>query len=294
MKDVKRLGERTLYIRGSPATIIYSSDDYAYTVDPGVGSKRAKKLRSIIRSLGKDHVICLLTHYHADHISIAGKVGCSEVWASHQDSPFIENAILRNYLTYGFPFTTGKYFLYDAPSIKVTRALNVPCKVGGLDITYLPGHTLGHIGVLSDDNVAYLADSFFGRKVLEYAGIPYHFNPLLALETLEYIEEEIVRECEVLIISHGPILSREECMSLIEENKRRIVRIINIVLSELAKSPMSTTKVTLKVLKTLNASISHASLMLGMVFMRSLLSSLEEQGKVKLIASNEGMLWRKA
>ena len=293
LKDIKKLGERTLYIRGSPATLIYISDNCVYVVDPGVGSKRAKKLRSIIRSLNKDRIMCLLTHYHSDHIAIAEKIGCSEIWASHQDSLFIKDPVLRNYMTYGYPFIASKYFLYNAPSVKVTHVLNAPCKIGELEILHLPGHTLGQIGVLTDDSVAYLADSFFGRKVLEYAGIPYHFNPLLALNTLEYVKEEIVRDIETLVISHGPILNREEGKSLIEENKHRIMKIVNIVLDELSKSPTSIAKITLKVLRALNANISHTSLMLGMVFMKSLLASLEEQGKTEPIISNEGLLWKR-
>lgn len=292
MESVRKLGEKTLYIRGSPSTLIYL-DEKAYVVDPGLGGKRAKKIRSVIRKLNRNYTICILTHYHADHIAISEKIGAKEIWASEKDAPYVEDSVLRNYMTYGYTFKSADYILYNAPDIRVDCRLKVPYKVNGLDIIPLPGHTLGHVGVLTDDSVAYLADSFFGEKVLSNVGIPYYFNPFLALQTLDYIEENVAIDYETVIISHGPVLSRDKCKEIISKNRERIVKIVSMVLEELSKYPKNTMELALKILSRLNIKANHTLLMLSNVFLKSLLSTLEEKGEVKLLVSERGLVWKK-
>ncbi len=292
MEAVKKLGKKTMYIRGSPSTLIYL-DEKVYVVDPGLGSKRAKKIRSIIRKLNKNYVICILTHYHADHIAISEKIKPREIWVSEKDAPYVEDSVLRNYMTYGYAFKSADYLLYNAPDIRVDCKLKVPYRINGLDIIPLPGHTLGHVGVLTDDSVAYLADSFFGERVLSNVGIPYYFNPFLALQTLDYIEENIAVDYETIIISHGPVLSKDECKEVISKNRERIVKIVNMVLEELSKSPKNTMELALKILNRLSVEANHTLLMLSNVFLKSLLSKLEEQGEVKLLATERGLVWKK-
>ncbi len=288
------LSEKTFYVRGSPATLIHVSDDEVFVVDPGSGSKRGKTLKSILKSFKAYNYSIILTHYHADHIGVVGKLNASKIYASEMDSVFIENSVLRNYATYGYQFVDeAKYLLYSAPSVEVTNTLKPPCRIGGdVEILHLPGHTLGQIGVLFPDGVFYVADAAFGDRVLSAVGVPYHFDAILALETIEKLISE-PDVFEKLVFSHGPLLDRKGSLEILELNRERIVDVIGKVRKMLDEKPRSAGEITAKVLREYSIDQTVTLQMLATVTIKSILTHLSSEGHAEALISDRGVLWRK-
>ena len=219
-RNLIHLSGNTYLLRGSPVTIVYSYKETAYLIDPGHGSKRSKQLKQALNDLGAESVVAIITHYHSDHLSITGKINPSNVVSSIQDRLCIEDPKLRILVTFGYPIPPGHPSLpFDAPGVKVTRTVEPGEKIDGiLETIPLPGHTPGQIGVATPDSVLYLADSAFGTRVLENYYIPYHLDYDAALGTLYKIRDDYAGEYSKVVFGHGPLVSREEALSIIEEN----------------------------------------------------------------------------
>ena len=219
-RNLIHLSGNTYLLRGSPVTIVYSYKETVYIIDPGHGSKRSKQLRQALSDLGAERVVAIITHYHSDHLSITGKINPSKVVSSRQDRLCIEDPRLRILVTFGYPIPPGHPSLpFDAPGVKVTSTVEPGEEIEGiLETIPLPGHTPGQIGIATPDSVLYLADSAFGTRVLENYYIPYHLDYDTALRTLYKIRDEYAGEYSRVVFGHGPLVSREEALGIIEEN----------------------------------------------------------------------------
>lgn len=216
---MKKLKGSTSILRGSPATLIYEDSDTVYIVDPGHGSKRAKQLRKILEKLGKPAVF-LITHYHSDHLeALSHNIGVPfKITATYMDSPGIEYPVYRIGMTFGAPLESWEdAMLYKAPALRVDEKIKCGDSVGPLETIHLPGHTPGQIGVLTPDNVLYVADAVFGERVLENYLAPYHRDPCTALESLHRLLDV---DFDILVPGHGPVLERAEAEKLIQLNIR--------------------------------------------------------------------------
>ncbi|MCE4607179.1 MAG: MBL fold metallo-hydrolase [Desulfurococcales archaeon] len=220
-RNLVHLSGNTYLLRGSPITIVYKEGDAAYIIDPGHGSKRVKQLRQALSDLSVSKSVVLITHYHSDHLGITGKLEPDEVIAPDQDALFVKDPELRILVTFGYPIPPGHPSLpFDAPGVEVTRRLKPGLPVGPLETVHLPGHTPGQVGVITPDNVLYLADSAFGPRVLENYYIPYHLDYPRALRILYKIRDEIARDADTIVFGHGPLVGKLEALAIIDENIR--------------------------------------------------------------------------
>jgi glyoxylase-like metal-dependent hydrolase (beta-lactamase superfamily II) len=231
-RNLVNLSGNTYLMRGSPVTIVYSDRETVYVIDPGHGSKRSKQLRQALSDLGAGSVTAVITHYHSDHLSITGKMNPTRTISSRQDRLCIEDPRLRILVTFGYPIPPGHPSLpFDAPGVKVTETVEPGESIDGvLETIPLPGHTPGQIGVATPDGVLYLADSAFGLRVLENYYIPYHLDYDTALKTLYKIRDEYASEYKTIVFGHGPLVSKQEALRIIEENISHHEKIRNEIL----------------------------------------------------------------
>ncbi|MCE4614177.1 MAG: MBL fold metallo-hydrolase [Desulfurococcales archaeon] len=220
-RNLTRLAGSTYLLRGSPVTIVYKDNDTAYVIDPGHGSRRTKQLRQALNDLKVNRIIALITHYHSDHLGITSKLNPDETVAPEQDALFVKDPELRILVTFGYPIPPGHPSLpFDAPGVNVSTSFTPGAHIGPLETVHLPGHTPGQVGVVTPDNVLYLADAAFGLRVLENYYIPYHLDYPKAVNTLHKIRDEIARDVNIIVFGHGPLVSKSEAVSIIEENIR--------------------------------------------------------------------------
>jgi hydroxyacylglutathione hydrolase len=80
-------------------------------------------------------------------------------------------------------------------------------------ILRLPGHTPGQIGVVTPDNVAYLADALMGRVILDTAKLPTVDNHGDDIETKKSL---LALHCDKYVLAHSDIC--DDITELVERN----------------------------------------------------------------------------
>ncbi len=250
-ESIVKLTDNTWYMRGSPSTLIYMEDDVLYVIDPGRGKNRGKELNSFLKKLGGNLTVIVLTHYHNDHLEIANKIDADRIWASSIDAPLVKNPMLRIIVTLGYPLPKDHPLLtLIAVPVRVDTEFQPGERVGPLQTIHAPGHTPGQVVIMTSNNTLYLADSVFGDQVLRRYGIPYHVDLPTALETMYRIRDELLRDAELVVFSHGPLMSRREAAELVELNIRHHEKIIKMVFEE-AREGASYQAITISILRKL-------------------------------------------
>ncbi len=283
-----RVAGDTYVLRGSPSTLFHVGEGL-YIVDPGHGKKRAKQIRKEISGHSRSGVYAIITHYHSDHHSaLSHNIPLDSVAAPRKDAPMITDPYLRTSLTFGMPLSSGDPLLpFTAPSIDVDTLLE-PGPYGPLKILPLPGHTLGQIGVETPDGVLYASDSLFGPRVLETYGVPYHFNPCMAEDTLESLLD-YAGSIEALVPSHGPIARGDEIRGIVEMNLERVRDAWSRILDILVE-PRTVGEVAYLLASGYGVEPSPGMLMLVETAVKGYISCRRDYFEVS--SSPRGVLWR--
>lgn len=289
MPPYSRVRGRTYHVRGSPSSLAYVGDDALYLVDPGHGGGKIKSLTRLLRDLGAQSAVAVITHYHSDHLEAVARRPSlySRVIATSRDRPGVEDPLIRVAMTFGYPVPPDSPFLpFRAPPVRVDETIDPGESVGPLRTVPLPGHTPGQIGVITPDRVLYAADAVFGEMVLKRYPLPYHLDPCTALESLERIRRE---DWDILVPGHGPVLEREEALALIGENEEAVRRLLESV-EEIAGEGASSEEITRRLVAG-RAPDSPGMYMLLEQTVRGALSCLARQGRVEPRAGPEGLAW---
>ncbi len=274
---IERLGDKTYLLRGSPATIIYNDDDELYIIDPGHGKKRIKQLRKVIREFNPDKINIVITHYHSDHYSSAiSGLPFTRIVATKLDAPMIEYPEYRLVATFGYPFSgEDNLLLYRAEPLSVDVKIEPNSTLGPLQLIHLPGHTPGHISVLTPDSILYVADALFGEKVLETYGIPYHYKPCIAKRTLSELVER-KEEAETIVLGHGPRVDSLGLEKLVNINIKAIESVEKDIYEFLSSNPSSIQEISRYILERRSLSLSPSLVLLVESTVRGYIVCLRE------------------
>ncbi|MBR1781287.1 MAG: MBL fold metallo-hydrolase [Oscillospiraceae bacterium] len=196
--ELKQARGNTWYLADMQLIPLYRLDEHrCILLDSGMYAQRAL----LDRALGREGLIpvgILGSHSHFDHSSnhrylqqrYQIPVAMSLAEAALASTP-------ETLKTMFFAHSPAE-FLADAQGV---RHMEVRCDrvilpeerevtLGGVrfEIVPTPGHSAGHISVRTPDDVLYLADAMMAGRELEQAKLPYHFNHMRALETLEHLK----------------------------------------------------------------------------------------------------------
>lgn len=283
-------------VKGSPATLIVSCGGEVYVVDPGHGRKRAKQIRREILKRDPSRVTFLVTHFHSDHHTslsegLLDSLGVQVVVVSPRaDAPAVRDPLIRVTLTFGYPLPQDSSLLtYDPLPVRVDSELDPPVRLGPLEVIPLPGHTPGQAGVAAPDGTFYAADSLFGERVLARFGAPYHFNPCQALETLEWIRDNLGK-FDALQPSHGPLLKAAGAEALVESNIDAVSRLLDHAMEALEKR-YTLDEATRHVAKSMGAPGDPGLLLLIQATVRGALACLHSRGKADALVDDWLVRW---
>jgi len=289
-----KINEKTIHVRGSPSTLIYLGEE-AYLIDPGHGSKRAKTLRKILNKLGNDSAVVILTHYHSDHVNLlAGdKLPVSRIVSSNVDRPGIEYPIYRVGMTFGLPVNEElDLLMYEPRPVTVDEGLEYKdTYYGDLKIYALPGHTPGHIGVLTPDGVFYAGDLVFGDKVLERYPVPYHLEPCISYDSIKKLESLYENGLvKVLVPGHGPVVKGDAIKNMIGANLESISKFKNKVLELLANKDLTMDDLVGFFIK--GRELSPGLYMLASNSLKGMLTCLLKEKRVEAFIEENKLYWR--
>jgi glyoxylase-like metal-dependent hydrolase (beta-lactamase superfamily II) len=239
---LNKINGNTYYIDAPTNVGVYKfKNKNCLIVDSGLNNTAAKKLDDILASNNLHPKYIINTHSHLDHCG--GNLYFKKnypgiiVYSSIKEKLFMENEDLHpSILSSSYP-------------IKALNKINKPIEVDYIaeyginkigdekfNILPLPGHSIEHIGMVSNDRVCFLGDSIFSSEILEKYSFPYLYNISDTIETLNRIKEI---DADYFLISHSRgIVSKNDISELVDKNITNIENYKNELL-ELLEQPLT-------------------------------------------------------
>lgn len=177
-------------------------------MDSGAASDR-EELFSFLKEHGIIVRAVLCSHAHFDHVEncrILQETFGAEIIMSAFDAGAVRDEVSLKSCFYSHTAQENK----NVNGEMILRADKIFCQDTGyvsvsgeiFKIIPLPGHAASHIGFVTPDDVAYLADSLFGYKELEAGGLIYMLSWKEAMETIKNLKESCY---ESFILAHSGV-----------------------------------------------------------------------------------------
>lgn len=206
--------------------LLLENDDGWTLVDTGI-ARSSPRIRDALAALGagpEDLKRIFLTHQHDDHVG--GLSGLLE-WASEAElgATAHEAEVISGRRGYD-PQSNAllRYVSRNArprpPSSPVSKILREGDLVSGFRVVSTPGHTLGHVSLLRDDDGLLLTADAFGclpRKIRVGVIKAFCTDPSQAKRSAEKLLAEAFA---TVVMGHGPILrsgARAKLREVVEE-----------------------------------------------------------------------------
>ena len=211
--ELRHVYGRTYAAVGATALMpVYKlTDTDIVLMDTGYAKLDRSALTNLIEDNGFRLRGILCSHAHFDHTGnvryLQQRYGCQAaaqiIEAGISVNP---DAYRANYvaLTYG---KSHEYFLEEcflADVIPPAAAAHVDFCGARFGILQLPGHSAGHIGIVTPDNVAYVGDCLIDEGQIEGAKLP---TSMFIARDLESKESLRALRCPAYIIAHKQVLT---------------------------------------------------------------------------------------
>lgn len=221
---------RTWWLDFPSAVGIYLfPDKTCLLVDSGASENFGRRIHRIMEKRGYTMRALFNTHAHADHCGgnryLQKATGC-QIYASPLEAAFMENPLL---IPYG---------LYSASPVRALKnkflmpeACRVACRVeeGELFINgcvfkvlELPGHSLGHLGLITPDGVLFAGDSLISKDKLSEFPFLYLADVEKQLDTLNLLRNINVKR---IFLAHGGL--QDDVHDLIDSNYRMLTELLD-------------------------------------------------------------------
>lgn len=295
MTLVKLTDEVMVFKAPTNIGVIKAAAGTAVVIDTGIDESVARKLLREIESEGLQIKAIINTHSHADHIGgnpfITARTS-AVVYASEAETPFLENPLLEPSMLVGgaSPWKELRNkFLMAKPSTvsqKLTGGTVSICGIS-LEIVPLPGHSLGHIGVLYD-RVLFTGDAYISTKTLEKHGIPYNVDITAYLSSLAKLKDI---NCSWFVPSHDE--PAQEISGVLEKNHSTVLEQIELIEGWL-KEPQTSEELLAKLCSHLGATAANTGLFfLYRTTILAYLSYLYENNLIQTTLQDNRLLWFK-
>ena len=253
-----------------------------YVIDPG---------SSGYDDFGRDNIhSVLITHGHNDHFRHAHEFRerGARVIASKDDALLVRNpeVNVRGLFSWAKPplEMITPYFQGDACEVDLYIEDWLDSSIRSV---WLPGHTLGEYGFITEDGVLYSADSLYSKEIWSKYKLPYSIDPELCRESLYKIKNLDFDYC---VPGHGAPMNRADAMSAADFHLSELDRMDSIIL-ELIEEPISTESLITKFSLKLDLYKSLNNYWLTGVMLKGHLSSLNLKGKLAYKLENYCMYW---
>ena len=186
--ELIQVGEKTFYIKNPTNIGVYKiGEDDVYLIDTGNDKEAGRKILKIMAAQGWTVKGIITTHSNADHIGgnqlIQNRTNCP-IFASGIEKSFTEFPILEpSFLFGGYPFKDLRNkFLMAKESVVTAVDNHLP---DGLAYFSLKGHYFDMIGIKTDDDVYFLADSLFSEDTIAKYHLFFIYDVKEYLNTLD-------------------------------------------------------------------------------------------------------------
>ena len=232
-----------------------------------------------------------ITHGHADHFSIAHTLRGqgARVAAARDDALLVENPDIN---------IRGMFSWAKPGDVLVTKLFRgVPCPVDEYlddwsderaEVIPLPGHTVGHYGVLTRDGVLFTGDALYPAPLWEQHPLPYAIDPGMVAESLERIR---TTECEWIVPAHARPARREDAEADIDYHLMQLREIEELIVERLA-TEHTTEQAIAMVSAERGLAENPAAYWLAVTTVKGYLGGLLDRGLVEFFVRDHAGWWR--
>ena len=292
MYELVQVGPKSYYIQ-SPAKIgVFVPDGKnAVLIDSGNDKDAGRKVRQILEREKWALRAIVNTHSNADHIGgnkyLQTQTGC-KIFTSGIEAAFTRYPVLEpSFLYGGYPPAALRHkFLLaqESDALELTHP-EFPTE---LEVIPLPGHFFGMVGFRTPDDTVYLADCLSSEATLAKYGVPFLYDVQSYLDTLRMVE---TLPGKVFVPAHAD--AAEEIAPLARLNYEKVLAVGELVLS-LCAEPKNFERILQEVFTAYGLTMNMEQYVLVGSTVKSFLSWLSDQGKVKAEARENMMVWGRA
>lgn len=289
--ELVKVGEKTYYIKNPTNIGIYKIDEEnVYLIDSGNDKDAGKKILKIIDEQGWKVKGIITTHSNADHIGgnkvIQDRTNCP-IYAYNIEKYITEYPILEpSFLYGGYPFKELRNKFLMAKESKVMQIdNNLPDR---LEYIVLKGHFFDMIGIKTDDDVYFLADSLFSEETITKYHLFFIYDVKEYLNTLDYLS---TLKGNIFIPSHCE--ATNDISYLIEINKNKIKEIIEKIYNACEKE-MTCEEILKYIFDEYHLTMNENQYVLIGSTIKSYLSYLRDENRLTYEFKNNQMLWKQA
>lgn len=286
--ELVQVGTNTYYIKNPTNIGIYKINDKdIYIIDSGNDKEAGKKILKIIDEQGWSVLGIINTHSNADHIGgnkvIQDRTN-TNIYAYGIEKSITENPILEpSFLYGGYPHKELRNkFLLAKESKVIDINNNLP---EGLEYFNLKGHFFDMIGIKTDDDIYFLADSLFSEDTINKYHLFFIYDVKEHLNTLDYLE---TLDGSLFIPSHCE--ATKNIKKLIKLNRNKIKEITENIYNlckettweDILKGIFDKYKLMMN---------TNQYVLIGSTI-RSYLSYLYDEGRITYIFKDNKMYWK--
>ena len=288
--ELVKVGEKTYCIKNPTNVGVYRIDENnVYLIDTGNDKDAGKKILKIIDAQGWNVKGIVSTHSNADHIGgnkiIQDRTGCP-VYAYGMEKCFTEYPFMEPSFLFGaYPFKDLRNkFLLAKESVITDINNNLP---EGLEYFSLKGHFFDMIGIKTDDDVYFLADSLVSEETIMKYHLFFLYDIREYLKTLDFISN---LNGKLYIASHCE--ATDNISSIVNANRNKVMEICNTICS-LCENEITFEDLLQKIFYTYDLGMNVNQYVLIGSTVRSYLSYLYEEGKVSFQFKKNKMYWKR-
>lgn len=289
MFELNQVGERSYYIN-CPAKIgVYKlNDTEVYLIDSGNDKDAGRKVRKILSENGWNLKGIINTHSNADHIGgnkyLQQQTGC-KIFADGIEAAFTKYPLLEpSFLYGGYPCKDlrHKFLLASESDVNEITDSDFPKE---LEVIPLHGHFFDMIGIRTPDNVVFLADCISSESTLDKYQITFIYDVAEYLNTLNKVES---MKAAMFVPAHLDITS--DITGIVQLNRQKVFDISNNIQSIL-KTPMCFEELLKQLFDEYGLLMNFEQYVLVGSTVRSYLSWLKDNEKIKAVFTDNLLLW---
>lgn len=276
--------------------IVETDEGKIILIDSGINKRHAELIYQVIHDYKFQLEAILVTHAHADHIG-----GCAylqsitncKILSSPLEAPAVKFPLIQSIALFGaspLPELITSSLVAEPADADALNEQIIHFNKTEIKIVDLIGHTPNHIGFLVN-SVLFIGDALFPTKILEKNKFVYHFDPLLALETINSLPKLIAQyNVSKVVGSHVGVCEKLE--DLVFYNKLQIEKNFKMLLQILA-TPITLEKIVKEIISKINP-LKNFDLSLYFLFRASILaylSALRKQNKIGYRVLDNSLIW---
>lgn len=154
---------------------------------------------------------------------------------------------------------------------------------------FLPGHTLGQYGFITEDGVFYTADALYSEDLWSKYKLPYCIDPDVCRTSLRRIKEQ---DFDYAVPGHGKPMSRAEALRAADYHLSQLDKVDEVVL-ELIAEPTSMEVLLSLLAERLQLYHSLNNYYISLVMLKGHIGNLVDRGQAAYKLENYTLYWYK-